>query len=395
VSSNSFETLAIHTPKPQTSVASTPISSPIVQTTSFEFERLEDLSAIIDGQEKGFGYSRAGNPSVEELELSAAQLEGGEACVAFGAGVAAIYSTALSLCRPGDHIVAQKALYGGSQAVFTKILTQLDIETTYVADYNRMEAWQEAMRANTKMVFAETMGNPTLIIPDLKSITDVAHQNNAKMVVDATFTTPFLRRPLEDGVDIVLHSATKYMGGHGDLIAGLAIGDHASMDKLRTQQILTGTNMSPFVAWLILRGLKTLSLRMKRHCDSALIIAQFLEAHPEVTTVYYPGLHKHPDHARALETLPVGRGGVVSFVLEGTNARALRCVNGTKLFKRAGSLGDAHSLITVPSMISHKHISDDELRASGIPPELIRLSVGLEAPQDLIADLKRAIESKT
>lgn len=389
----SFETRAIHTPKLKTTIESNAISTPIFQTTSFEFEKLESLGDIIDGDEKGFGYSRAGNPTVEALELTAAQLEGGESCVAFGAGVAAIYATVLSICRPGDHIVAQKALYGGSHAIFSKLLTQLNIETSYVLDYNNMEAWREAMRPNTRMVFAETMGNPTLIIPDLGAITQVAHAHDAKMVVDATFTTPYLRRPLADGVDIVIHSATKYMGGHGDLIAGLTIGGQELMNAVRTQQILTGSIMSPFVAWLVLRGLKTLGLRMARHSTSGLSVAQFLEGHPLVKRVFYPGLSSHPDHARTLQTLPLGQGGVLSFVAHDSKEQALALVNRTGLFKRAGSLGDAHSLITMPALISHRHISDEELRESGIPPELIRLSIGLESPEDLIEDLRNALKS--
>jgi methionine-gamma-lyase len=390
VTRRGFATRAIHSKAPEIEVASRPIAPPIVQTTSFGFERIEDLSGLIGRPQAGYGYSRAGNPTVAELERSLAELEGAEDALATNAGVAAIWAITGALCQAGDHVVAQRALYGGTQALLTHVLSRYGIETTYV-DHDDLDAWRAALRPNTRMLYAETVGNPTLAVPDLAAIAELAHGHGAKLVVDATFTTPYLSRPLEQGVDVVVHSATKYLGGHGDLVAGVVAGERGLLDRARGQAILTGVTCTPFVAWLILRGLKTLSLRMDRHVASARRIAAHLEARPEVARVWHPDLPSHFDHERAQRDLPRGTGGVVSLQLRGGMAAALEFVHRLELFTIAGSLGDAHSLVTIPSQVSHKHVPDEALEAAGIPVDLVRLAIGLEDAEDLIADLDAAL----
>jgi len=388
-----FSTRAIHTTRPAARIPSEPVASPIVQTASFAFDGIEALSELIGQPGAGFGYSRASNPTVDELERSIAALEGAGAAVAFSAGVAAIHAVAVTLCQPGDHIVAQRALYGGSQAVFSGVLARLGIETTYVP-YDDLEAWRRALRPTTRLLFAETLGNPSLVVPDLPALAELARAHGAKLAVDATFSTPYLCRPLEWGADLVIHSATKYLGGHGDLIAGLAAGDEETIGRVRATQILTGSAPAPFVAWLVLRGLKTLALRMRQHVASAAAVAAFLAARPEVARVYHPSLRSHPEHARAAARMPRGSTGVVSFEVHGGREDAVRLVDRLELFTVAGSLGDAHSLVTIPSLVSHKHVPDEELEAAGIPARLIRLSVGLEDPEDLVGALGRALERR-
>ncbi len=377
-----FATRAVnaHLPKHQ-GVPSTPLAIPIYHTASFSFERAEEIGPAINSPDDSYSYSRLSNPTVAALENLLADLEGTGAGLAFASGMAAIHCALIHLLSQGDHVVAPAALYGGSFQVLRHILPRFGVETTFV-DHHDLSAWRRALRPNTKIVYAETIGNPTLFVPDLAAIAEIAHGGGAKLLVDSTFATPYLCRPLELGADLVMHSASKFLGGHGDLVAGMLAGPKPTIDALRRTAIETGGIMAPFVAWLILRGLSTLSIRMDRHSSSALQIARWLEAHPRVRRVDYPGLPSHPNHAVARRQLGERFGGVLAFELPDRQTGA-RFVDRLRLIKRAASLGDVHSLIIQPSTTTHRQLSAPELREAHISEGFIRLAVGLEDPDDL------------
>lgn len=387
--SHGFSTRAIHRTLEPRAVESTPIAPPIVQTASFAFDDLDAQERATSGPDAGFAYSRLGNPTVAMLEEAIADLEGADHATAFASGVAAIHAAVLATCKSGDRIVAPSALYGGTYALFTKVFPALGIETTFV-DRRDLGAWERAIDAKTKLLWAETIINPTLDVMDLPALGELTHRAGAKLAVDATFTTPFLSRPLEQGVDLVVHSATKYLGGHGDVIAGVVAGRGPVMNEVRRVAVQVGGNLSPFPAFLILRGLKTLSLRMAKHCENALEVAEALERHPKVSRVVYPGLPSHPDHATTLIPRAL-RGGMVGLEVIGDRTTAEAMVNRLTLFLRAGSLGDAHSLVALPSMTSHRPLPPEVRRRAGIADAYVRLSVGLEDARDLIGDLAQAL----
>jgi methionine-gamma-lyase len=385
-----FSTRAIHTHLPETvGVASDPIAIPIYQTASFEFDRAEDLGKAIHRPEDSFMYSRLSNPTVAALENALADLERGDAALAFSSGMAAIHCALIHELSAGDHAVAPSALYGGSFQLLRRILPRFGIETTFV-DHHDLGAWKRAMRPNTKIVYAETIGNPTLFVPDLRALSEIAHAGGAKLIVDSTFASPYLCRPLELGADVVMHSASKFLGGHGDLVAGLLAGSKGVIDSMRHTAYEVGGTMSPFIAWLILRGLMTLPVRMERHSSTAMQLARWLEAHPRVTKVHYPGLPSHPNHAIAKAELGERFGGMLAFELPDRQSGA-RFVDRLQLIKRAGSLGDVRSLIIQPSNTTHRQLSPEELRAAHISEGFIRFSVGLEDPADLVSDLEQAL----
>lgn len=385
-----FQTRAVHLGElASPSIPSVPAAPPIVQASGFAFESIESLeeSFSVPGS---FHYSRAQNPTAEALERAVAALEGGDRAAAYASGMAAIHGVLTALLRPGDRIVAPDRVYGGSHAFFQGFLREFGVETSY-AKTNDIASWRAALERPAQVVFAETITNPTLEVVDLGAIAEMTHRAGAKLVVDATFTTPYLSRPLAEGADYVVHSATKYLGGHGDLIAGLVVGGDEAMRPVRRRLIETGGNISPFVAWLVLRGLRTLGLRVERHCATALELARFLETQEKVERVFHPALPSHPDHARVQARFG-GRGsGMVSLVVKGGLEGAKRFINRLELFARAGSLGDTHSLAVLPSMASHRHLSAEALSEMGITPGFVRLSVGLEDPADLIADVRDAL----
>lgn len=385
-----FSTRAIHTEVRTPAVASETIATPIYQTASFSFDHLDALAVAINDPENAFVYTRLSNPTIDVLERTVADLEGAEAGVAFASGMAAIHGVAVTLCRAGDHIVAPASLYGGSFSLFRHVLPKFGIETTFVknGDYS---AFREAMRPNTKMVYAETITNPSLNVADLPVLAELAHARGARLVVDSTFASPYLCRPIEHGADVVVHSASKYLGGHGDLIAGIACGKTETLRELRRMSIDLGGSVAPFISWLILRGLKTLSVRMERHSRSAMGVAEMLAAHPRISRAIYPGLTSHPDHAAAKKLLSRGFGGMVAFEVRGGRAAAARAVDRLELIKRAGSLGDTHSLALQPATTTHRQLSAGELLEAGISEGFVRLSVGLEDLEDLCADLDRAL----
>lgn len=385
-----FATRALHHAPPKTTVPSQPMAPPIVQSSSFHFESMEAMDPIFAGEGSGYIYSRASNPTVAELEQAVAELEGCDAGIAFGSGMGAIHGVVAALCSKGDQIIAPQAVYGGTFGLLRHIMPRFGVETRFV-DNRDLAAYKAALTPNTKIIWAETIGNPGMEVVDLEALAELAHEAGAKLVVDSSFTTPALYRPLEHGADLVVHSLTKYLGGHGDLIAGLVVGPAETIDPMRFDLMEIGATCAPFVAWLVLRGLKTLALRMERHSKNALKIAQFLQSHYKVRGVNYPGLYNHPDHARAARLMPEGMSGMLSFKLNGGEPAALKLAAQLELFLCAGSLGETHSLVVLPSRTSHRALSEAEQRAAGVDG-LVRLSCGIEDVDDLIDDLDQALE---
>jgi len=378
----SIETLAIHAGQSPDPISGA-VMPPIVLASTFAQQS--------PGVHKGFEYSRTNNPTRQTLEACVAALEGGEHGMAFGSGCAASTTLFLTLSA-GDHVVASDDVYGGTFRVLDKVMKPLGIETTWV-DMTNPENVAAAMRPETKLVFVETPTNPMLKVVDIAAMVKIAHAGGAKVAVDNTFATPVLQRPLRMGADVVVHSMTKYLNGHSDVVGGIAVSsDAALVEKLRFLQNSVGAVPSPFDCFLVLRGLKTLAVRMKGHVESAQKIAAFLEARPEVERVYYPGLASHPQHALAMKQMS-GPGGMISFVVKGGLPAARRFLEKTELFTLAESLGGVESLIEHPAIMTHGSVPKAQREALGIVDGFIRLSVGLEGVDDLIADLTRALEA--
>jgi len=358
------------------------ISVPIYQTSTFVQEA--------PGVNKGYDYSRTNNPTREVLEKLAAQLEAGATGIAFSSGLAAI-DAIIKLLNTGDEIVAVDDIYGGAYRLFTTVYEKFGIKVHYT-DTSNAENVLNAITPKTKLIWVETPTNPTLKIADIAAIAKIAKANNCLFCVDNTFTTPVLQKPLSLGADIVVHSATKYLGGHSDLIAGLVVTkDKALGAQIKYLQNACGAILAPFDSWLVIRGIETLHLRMKQHCTSALQIAQFLQSHPAVKQVYYPGLASHYNHDIA-KVQASGFGGIISFSLKAdTEKAALEIVTKTQLFKLAESLGGIKSLISHPANMTHKSIPAEKRKAAGVTDSLIRLSIGLEDAEDLINDLRTVL----
>ena len=360
------------------------ISVPIYQTSTFIQEA--------PGVNKGYDYARTGNPTRATLEQIIAKLENGSVGVAFSSGLAAI-DAVLKLLQAGDEIVAVDDIYGGAFRLFTQVYQKFGIKVTYV-DTSKVENVFDAITEKTKLIWLETPTNPTLKISDISAIAKVAKANKCWLCVDNTFASPALQQPLSLGADIVVHSATKYLGGHSDLIAGLIVAkDKALGDQIKFLQNACGAILSPFDSWLVIRGIETLHLRVKQHCENALKVANYLENHPAVDKVYYPGLNNHANHDVAAKQAK-GFGGIVSFSLkEDTEAAATQFVTSTQLFKLAESLGGVKSLVSHPASMTHKTIPTERRRSAGVVDSLIRLSVGLEEVEDLINDIEFALSS--
>jgi len=360
------------------------ISVPIYQTSTFIQEA--------PGVNKGYDYARTGNPTRATLEQIIAKLENGSVGVAFSSGLAAI-DAVLKLLQSGDEIVAVDDIYGGAFRLFTQVYQKFGIKVTYV-DTSKVENVFDAITEKTKLIWLETPTNPTLKISDISAIAKVAKANNCWLCVDNTFASPALQQPLSLGADIVVHSATKYLGGHSDLIAGLIVAkDKALGDQIKFLQNACGAILSPFDSWLVIRGIETLHLRVKQHCENALKVANYLENHPAVDKVYYPGLKNHANHDVAAKQAK-GFGGIVSFSLkEDTESAATQFVTSTQLFKLAESLGGVKSLVSHPASMTHKTIPTERRRSAGVVDSLIRLSVGLEEVEDLINDIEFALSS--
>ncbi len=365
-------------------------SEPIFATSSFTFRSAAEAAARFAGESEGNIYSRFTNPTVRTFQQRLAALEGGEACVAFSSGMAAVTAVFLGLLRSGDHVVASSAVFGTTTSLCSNILPRLGIQTTFVPliDY---DAWEAAIRPQTRLLYLETPSNPLTEVADIARLAEIAHAHGCLLVVDNCFCSPALQRPLSLGADLVVHSATKYIDGQGRCVGGAVIGDNERVGKelfgyLRT----TGSTMSPFNAWVFLKGLETLNVRMRAHCANAQAVAEWLQEQPLVRKVNYPGLPSHPQHELARRQQS-GFGGIVSFEVEGGREVAWKVVDNLKLISITANLGDAKSMITHPATTTHGRITPEQREASGIQEGLLRLSVGLEDPADLIRDLAAAL----
>ncbi len=367
------------------------LSTPIYQTSTFVFDSAEQGAARFALEEPGYIYTRLGNPTQDQLEEKMAVLERGEAGLAVASGMTAIAAPLWTLCSAGDHIVAANTLYGCTFALLSHAMPKFGIEVTFV-DATDPENVDKAMKSNTKAVYIETPANPTMTIMNIKALASIAHRHGAQLMVDNTFMSPYCQRPLELGADIVVHSATKYLNGHGDVIAGVIVGrkDFVTQVRLEGVKDITGGCISPFNAWLILRGLKTLGVRMDRHCSNAMQVAQHLAQHPKVEAVYYPGLETHPQYALAKQQM-TSFGGIISFEIKGGVAAGRKVMNSVELCSLAVSLGDTETLIQHPASMTHSPVPPEERLKAGISDGLIRLSVGLEDVADIIADLDQAL----
>ena len=365
------------------------VVAPISQSATFLLDD-EAYARMLSGRaDEALIYSRIRNPTLDVVQRRLAAIEGAEACLVFASGMAAIHCVTMSLVRSGGRIVAHRELYGSTWDLFVNFLAPLGIETTLV------DLDDEAERARAvpgaAMVYCESISNPTMSVADLPAVAQAAHAAGAKLVVDATFATPILQRPLELGADVVVHSATKYLAGHSDLIGGVACGSARDLRGTFRWLQLGGGCMDPHAAFLLDRGIKTLPLRMRAHVENAQRLAERLAEHPRVRSVLYPGLKGHRHHARA-RSLLAGPGGMLSIVVEGGDAGALRFVRALELALEASSLGGVETLVSLPFNTSHVRMSPEERSAAGIPPGLVRVSVGIEDADDLIADFVRALE---
>jgi len=365
-------------------------SEPIFPTSSYVFASAADAAARFSGEKPGNIYSRFTNPTVRTFEERLAALEGGEKCVATASGMAAILSTCLALLKRGDHIVASRNVFGPTVLLFNNYLGRFGVETSYVSltDY---AAWEKAIKPNTKLLYLETPSNPLTEIADIARLAKLAHAKGCLLVVDNCFCTPALQRPLALGADIVIHSATKYLDGQGRCIGGAVVGNAELVGKevygfMRT----AGPSLSPFNAWVFLKGLETLNLRMKAHSASAQALAEWLEKQPRVQRVYFPGLASHPQHLLAKQQ-QTGFGGIVSFELKGGKEAAWRLVDSTRLISITANLGDTKSTITHPATTTHGRLTPEQRADAGISDGLIRISVGLEDVEDLKRDLERGL----
>ena len=423
-----FDTLALHAgaaPDPATGARATPIHL----STSFVFESSDHAAALFNLERSGHVYSRISNPTNAVLEQRVAALDGGIGAIATASGQAALHLSVATLMGAGSHIVASTALYGGSQNLLHYTLRRFGIETTFVKPGD-IDGWRAAVRPNTKLFFGETVGNPGLDVLDIPQVAQLAHEHGVPLLVDSTLTTPWLMKPLELGADIVYHSATKFLSGHGTVVGGIVVdggsfdwaAEHARSGKFAElaspydgfhHMVFTeestigafmlrarreglrdfGACMSPHTAWLILQGIETLPLRMARHMSNTERVVEFLASHPFVSRVGHPLLDTHPSHTLAQKLLPRGAGSVFSFDMKGSRAQGKAFIESLKIFSHLANVGDCRSLVIHPASTTHFRMSDEALAGAGIGPGTVRLSIGLEDPDDLIDDLKRALKA--
>ena len=368
-------------------------SEALFLTSSFVFKNARQAAARFSGEDSGMVYTRYTNPTVSMFQERLAALESAESCVATASGMAAILTTALVHLKAGDHVVCSNAVFGATIQLFNSILARFGIETTYVSP-TKVEEWQRAARKNTKLFFLETPSNPLTEISDIKALSRIAKDAGALLAVDNVFCTPALQRPLELGADLVIHSATKYLDGQGRVIAGAVAGSKKLVGEPMTTFLRTaGPTLSPFNAWVVLKGLETLELRMLAQSAAALELARWLESHPKVSKVHYPGLESHPQHALAKRQQRAG-GSVVSFEVKGGREAAWRVIDSTRLVSVTANLGDVKTTIIHPASTTHGRITPEARAAAGINEGLIRVAVGLEALADLKADLSRGLEAE-
>jgi O-succinylhomoserine sulfhydrylase len=359
-------------------------------TSSFVFEDAAEAARRFSGEEEGMVYSRYTNPTVQMLETRLAALEGAETCVSTASGMSAILATIMSLMKSGEHVVASRSLFGATIQLFNTVLQRFGVETTFV-EPTRLDEWKAALRPNTRLLFVETPSNPLTELVDIRALGDIAHEAGALLVVDNCFCTPALQRPIEHGADVVIHSATKYLDGQGRVMGGAVLGKQDVIRAPLTSFLRSaGPVLSPFNAWVILKGLETLKLRMDAHSRSAHQLALWLEQHPGVSSVYYPGLASHPQHQLAKHQQSAA-GGIISFVVDGGREAAWKVIDATRLISITANLGDAKSTITHPASTTHGRLSEDIRRATGISEGLLRVAVGLEAIDDIKADLDHGL----
>lgn len=389
-----FATKAIHAGKTKDMYGA--LTTPIYQTSTFEFESSSHGAEIFAGKKAGYAYSRLSNPTTSVLEAKLAALEGGEACLVTSSGMGAITSLIWSLVSSGDHIVSDKTLYGCTYEFLAHHIQRMGVKVDFI-DTSDEEALKNALKPNTKILYLETPANPNLKITDLKNVSKIAHEYNSsiKVVCDNTFASPYLQNPLKEGVDVVVHSATKYINGHGDLLAGVVVGDAQTVMGARVVGVkdMTGSVIAANEAFLLLRGIKTLQIRMERHCQSAMEIAEFLDKNPKIEKVFYPGLPSHKGYEVAKRQMHNGFGGMISFIVKGGRQAASKFVDSLQLCTLAVSLGDAETLVEHPASMTHSTYNAQELEQAGIPEGLVRLSVGLECVEDIIADISQALEN--
>lgn len=385
-----FSTCAVHVghePCPATGA----LVAPIYQTSTYTYKNTEEAGKIFSGEQFGYLYGRDHSPTELQLEEKIAALEGGETCKTFASGMAAISSVAFALLEAGDHVICGDVVYGGTYGLFHKVMSKYKVDVTYV-DTSDIENIREAIQDNTTMVHIETPANPTLKLTDLEATANLCHEHGLKLVVDNTFMTPYYQRPLEYGADIVVHSATKYMGGHGDLIAGAIVGSKEFIeDGLHEPVTKIGGLIAPFTAFLLKRGLQTLPLRMEKHSSNAVKIAKYLDGRPEIESVTFPGLPSHPQHELAKKQMGGSFGGLISLEMKGGLQAGRNFVDNLEMIQLAVSLGDVGTLVQHPASMTHKSLPQEERRKSGITDGLIRFSIGIEDPEDIIADIEQAL----
>jgi cystathionine beta-lyase/cystathionine gamma-synthase len=365
-----------------------PVATPIFQTSTFEVTDNDEQQRVTTTDRY---YTRWGNPTNTAAEQAVAAIEGVEAAWTFASGMGAITTTILALLKAGDHVVAQRDIYGGVTKFFSRWLPRMGIETTFV-DTNDYEQHARAIQPNTRLLYFESPTNPSLHVVDFKKAVALARQHKLISMIDSTFGTPINQHPAEYGIDIVMHSGTKYLSGHADLTCGVVAGSRELMEQLWETRTTLGNCMDPHAAWLLIRGLKTLAVRVARQNENALRVAEFLEQHAKVRRVHYPFLKSHPQHAIAREQMS-GGGGMVTFEVEGTGEDARRVSEAMRLFTLATSLGGVESLVSIPVLTSHAMISADQREKMGVTEQMVRLSVGIESADDLIADLQHALEA--
>jgi len=385
----SVDTLAVRAGQIRT--AQLEHSDAIFPTSSFVYGNAAQAAARFGGEEPGNIYSRFTNPTVQAFEARIAAMEGGEKAVATASGMAAILSTCMSLLQAGDHVVCSRGVFGTTNVLFQKYMARFGVETTFVS-LTDMAEWQASVRPDTRMLFIETPSNPLCEVADMAALAALAKASDALFVVDNCFCTPVLQRPLEHGADLVIHSATKYLDGQGRCVGGVVVGPAKYLDEVYGFIRSAGPTMSPFNAWVFQKGLETLPIRMRAHCDNAIELARWLEQQPAVARVFYAGLESHPQHELARRQQS-GFGGIVSFELTGSRDEAWRFIDATRMISITANLGDVKTTITHPATTTHGRLSPEDKEKAGITESLIRLSVGIEAIDDLKTDLDRGFQA--
>ena len=365
-------------------------AEPIFLTSSFVYANAAEAAAKFSGQASGNIYSRFTNPTVAMFEKRLAAMEGAERAVATSTGMAAIMAVAMSFLKMGDHVICSRAVFGSTVALFEKYVSKFGVAVDFV-DLTDVDAWKKAVRPETKLLFVESPSNPLSEIADIRALADIAHANNALLAIDNSFCTPVLQQPLKLGADLVVYSATKYLDGQGRALGGAVVGNAQLLEDVFGYVRTTGPSMSPFNAWVFLKGLETLRIRMKAHSESAQKVAEWLQKHDKVEDVYFAGLNDHGGHELA-KRQQTGFSGIVSFVAKGGREGAWKVIDNTQFISITGNLGDAKSTITHPATTTHGKLSDDAKKAAGISEGLIRLSVGLEDADDIIADIQRGLD---